>query len=107
MTKEDQICEWIDDNAHYQQDEDQNLWMIEGDVVSLVHDAIEEFTKPKWIPVGERLPTKEDINSYGEVFVQSKYNGFMVIDWEDLHDKDYTELYNFIAWQPLTEPYKP
>ena len=95
MTAEEVAKEW---DVYYN---------IHGEVQNNVLACMKQYAnQPKWIPVSERLPTVEDANSCGAVLVQSKYNGFMVVDWEDIHDKDYMEFYGFVAWQKTPEPYK-
>lgn len=66
---------------------------------------IEELSKPRWIPVSERLPDKvEDVLVYGEWTGVSgtKYRDIWLTDLESLLHQGY----KLIAWMPLPEPPK-
>lgn len=65
-------------------------------------DAIEELSKPHWIPVTERLPEKTGsylVYVYGEVTEMNFWHG----KWHMLGD-DYTKAVTH--WMPLPQPPK-
>lgn len=64
---------------------------------------LSEQDKPRWIPVTERLPEKED-----EAVIVWEKQGFALIDWR--HDNKWAVLDNNFGiathWMPLPEPPK-
>lgn len=82
---------------------------IEYDVASVagVIDAAVAEALPRWVPVGERLPTYDEIvlacTSDGEIFMA---------EWRE-HDtepggawwSDDDEIVRVVAWQPLPAPW--
>lgn len=73
----------------------------------IVHEVAEEYNGG-WIPCSERLPEDgttvlvQDFEEYYEVSICETRNGvkgFSSGDW-------WTSANNYIAWQPLSEPYK-
>ena len=89
-------------------------WMIAGDVLKQIDDIPSAEPEPKWIPVTERLPKKEN-KSYW-VCTDTKYqcecrwtNNIYGIGesndwgWKIFDIPQYTKV---IAWMPLPEPYR-
>ena len=72
-------------------------------LVERLNKQIEELRKPRWIPVTERLPEKED-----EAVIVWEKQGFALIDWR--HDNKWVILDNNYGiathWMPLPEPPK-
>ncbi len=84
------------------------------DLVTATYIAIEALEKQLnggWIPTSEKLPEISDMylvtftennKNYVERFYYSIINGWMMpVNWQDEGHID-----EFIAWQPLPEPYK-
>jgi hypothetical protein len=95
MTKQEVLIDYIRDI--YPNDDFKNSF---DDCVKLLK---EYANQPKWIPVSERLPTKDDANEKGDVLVQYK-NGQLNIVHYSLVDK--MIMFNHTAWQLLPEPFK-
>ena len=77
------------------------------DVIKIVNEVAKEYNGG-WIPCSERLPEDgttvlvQDFEEYYEVSICETRNGvkgFSSGDW-------WTSANNYIAWQPLSEPYK-
>lgn len=75
-----------------------------ADAVQQAADAIEELSKPRWIPVTERLPKQ------GKRYLVIRFGGitkaqFIDILWHDAHDLWWNRLYkgqyNVTHWMPL------
>jgi hypothetical protein len=69
-------------------------------------DAIEELSKPRWIPVTERLPEENVVvlvfggkSIYTAYYGKSKYGGGLV--WHKLNSKNH--YCNPTHWMPLPE----
>lgn len=86
--------------------------IIEGptaDLLTEAADAIEELSKPRWIPVEERLPRGgENVLAY----YHNPYNQFIVCaTWDSkrqewIPDLESIDGYYITAWMPLPEPPK-
>jgi hypothetical protein len=69
-------------------------------------DRIHDLTR--WIPVSERMPTKEDGDENGQVFVSETENESPhrkyshVKTWNRLNDPDY--FYTITHWKRITPP---
>ena len=73
-----------------------------GIITAIGHEH--ELTKPKWIPVTERLPDTSDtvlITHKGGCSI-GWYNGRF---WERGASTNHRKLQTVIAWMPLPEPY--
>lgn len=80
-----------------------NAGSIYGKAWTLGYDAGRDENKPRWIPVTEKLPEKED-----EAVIVWEKQGFALIDWR--HDNKWAILDNNCGiatyWMPLPEPPK-
>lgn len=80
--------------------------IIEGptaDLLTEAADAIEELSKPRWIPVTEKLPAKRKW-----VLCRCEANIIEVLRWENnewYHDPMHVYYPSFVThWMPLPEP---
>ena len=78
------------------------------EAISIVHRVAEEYNNG-WISCSERLPEEretvllQDFDGFYELgvcTVKNNIKGFVDGDW-------WSSANNFIAWQPLPEPYRP
>jgi len=67
----------------------------------LINEAINELEKPKWILVSDRLPSENDANMYSKVLSQKESGDIITMFFYQVTYQD------FIAWQPLPDPYNP
>jgi hypothetical protein len=72
-------------------------------------DAIEELSKPKWIPVTERLPKEgEFVLVYGDLYPNKHDGGVIAVskrmDWN--YWQGFGRERNITHWMPLPEPPK-
>ena len=79
------------------------------DVLMKAADAIEELSKPKWIPVTERLPKEgEFVLAYGDLYPNKHDGGVIAVskrmDWN--YWQGFGRERNITHWMPLPQPPK-
>jgi hypothetical protein len=79
------------------------------DCLSEAADAIEELSKPKWIPMTERLPKEgEFVLVYGDLYPNKHDGGVIAVskrmDWN--YWQGFGRERNITHWMPLPEPPK-
>lgn len=62
-------------------------------------------TVQEWIPVSERLPTKEDANEYGEVLTIT-HKGIVTVYLYDAVEYYQNDLLYWMPWSALPQPPK-
>lgn len=75
--------------------------------IKIVQEVAEEY-KGGWIPCSERLPEEYTVlccDKYGEMIVGHPYFD-EVSNTNYSAESDNEMMYNCVAWQPLSEPYK-
>lgn len=101
-------CDINDVVAFQTNNESKSVYIVQGICEAI--DFIKEQPKVgEWIPVSERLPNKEELDRYGAEFIvmikgANKPTTLYLTrsgKWVD----EWYEVYDVIAWQPLSKPY--
>ena len=101
-------CDINDIIAFQTNNESEFTYIVQGICEAI--DFIKEQPKVgEWIPVSERLPNKEELDRYGAEFIvmikgANKPTTLYLTRSGKWVDEGY-EVYDVIAWQPLSKPY--